>query len=394
MNKKSYILFLPKWYPCRNMPLSGIFIQRHAKAVSSLTDVAVLYAVYDEKLKGKWIEEQEETEDGVWTLRYYYRKTFTGLGFLDKPLKLFLYFLCLHKGYSRIVKQIGRPALIHVHVLLRTGIFAYSKSLFSNIPYIISEHWSGYLKECNAYRGTLRKKLSGFIVRKSSLLTTVSEALKQAMQSRGLQNRTMIIPNVVDTNKFFCQAVQEKKKIRILYIADLIEEVKNISAVLRVVKRLSEQRTGFEFVLIGDGKDKPVYKEYCRKNELLDKIVFMKGYVQPVFIPTYLCESDFLVLFSHFETQGTVLLEAMSCGKPVLAAGTGGMKELVNESNGMLIQPGSEEDLLDKMNFMMDHFQTYKAEAIRKFVTDRFSEKVVAKQFYDVYTSVRNLTEK
>jgi glycosyltransferase involved in cell wall biosynthesis len=394
MTKEPYILFLPKWYPCRNMALSGIFIQRHAKSVSALINVAVLYAIYDGKIK-KWYEKEEEVKDEVLTVRYYYKKEITGLGVIDKTLKFILYFFCLWKGYRYISKVKGKPALLHVHVLLRTGIFAFFIKLFFNINYMISEHWSGYLKECDAYHGLFRKKLTEFIVGNASVITTVSGALKAAMLSHKLFNEYRVIPNVIDTDKFQCALpISRREKVKVICIADLKEEVKNISTVLKVVKTLSEKRNDFELVLVGEGPDENKYRQFCLEKKLLEKIVFMKGYLQPEHIPAAICESDFLLLYSHFETQGTVLLEAMSCGKPVLAAEVGGMKELVNEKNGILVKIKNEQDLYEKLDFMIDNFRRYDSGIIRKYVQDNFSDKIVRDKFYDLYAAVADLKKK
>jgi glycosyltransferase involved in cell wall biosynthesis len=394
MSTKPYILFLPKWYPGRNS-LNGLFIKRHARVISTLTDVVVLYVIYDENTGRKWFEKEDCVEDGVWTLRYYYRKSITGFSGPDKLLKFLIYFLCLIKGYNYVRRKKGRPALIHVHVLLRTGIFAYINKLFSGINYIVSEHWSGYLKESDSYRGWIRKRITELIVKNALCVTTVSEALKNAMLSHNLESDYKVIPNVVDTDKFKCERDRAKKgKASIICIADLKDEVKNISTVLRALKKLAEKRQDFEFILIGEGKDEFLYRRYCEENDLLDKIVFMKGLIAPDLIPGYICQSDFLLLYSHFETQGTVILEAMSCGKPVLAADAGGMKELINDKNGMLVKTKNEQDLYDKLDFMLDNFGGYDPAGIRNYIVDNFSDKVVGKKFYDLYTSFSSIEKK
>jgi glycosyltransferase involved in cell wall biosynthesis len=395
MSKSPYILFLPKWYPCRNMALNGIFIQRHAKSLSSLINVVVLYAIYDDKLKHTWYEKEEEMKDGVWTVRYYYNKNITGLGFIDKVLKFLIYFFCLLKGYRYINHEKGKPLLIHAHVLLRTGIFVYFCKLFLNINYVISEHWSGYLKECGAYAGFIRKKTTEFIVRRALRITTVSEALKNSMLSHGLKGNYSVIPNVVDTDKFLCESVRPiRKKIKVICIADLKDEVKNISAVLNSVKKISEKRNDFELILIGEGPDENKYRQFCIEHGLLDIVVFIRGYIEPALIPSALCESDFLLLYSHFETQGTVILEAMSCGKPVLAAEVGGMKELLNEERGILVKVKNDQDLYEKLNFMLDNFRKYDSVSIRRYVLDNFSDRIVGKKFYDLYTDTIGLEKK
>lgn len=81
---------------------------------------------------------------------------------------------------------------------------------------------------------------------------------------------------------------------------------------------------------------------------------------------------SFLVLPSRFETYGNVLLEAMACGKPVIATKCGGPEEIVSKATGLLCDP-TAVSIGDAIRQLMMDSKNYDAKQIREEVTNRFS---------------------
>jgi len=100
--------------------------------------------------------------------------------------------------------------------------------------------------------------------------------------------------------------------------------------------------------------------------------------------------SDFTVLFSYYETMAVVIAESMACGKPVVASGVGGIPELINSSTGLLVRPGDEDDLLNKINLMINDYKNYDSRYIREYAYNLFSEKAIEEQFLRFYSFVIN----
>ena len=70
---KHKVLFLASWYPSKILPLSGIFVKRHAESVANFCDVAVLHVIQDPNLNDKKIEIETENEKNVFTVRVFYK---------------------------------------------------------------------------------------------------------------------------------------------------------------------------------------------------------------------------------------------------------------------------------------------------------------------------------
>ena len=390
MEPKPYILFLPKWYPCRTDPLNGIFVKRHGKAISAFIDVVVLYVIVDANLKKGIYERVETIEEGMLTVRYYFKKNITGISILDKLLKLFLYTWCSFLGYNSICKtKASKPLLTHVHVFLRPAVIAYFIKVFNGINFIVTEHWTGYLTARNAYKGTARKYITSFVAKRAAGIVPVSEALRNAMVKHNILSNYFVIPNVVDVDRFINQGSAKDEPATILFVGSMIDEHKNVSGMINVMIELRKKRTDFKFVIIGTGIDEAKIMNTIKVNNLEAYIEFL-GYIPNNDLPKYYSVGSFMIMFSQFEIQPTVILEAMACGLPVIAPNIGGISEVINDKNGFVIEPNNAGELEEKICILLDTYKNYNSTDIRNYIVNRFSNEKVGANFYELYLKIAN----
>lgn len=101
-------------------------------------------------------------------------------------------------------------------------------------------------------------------------------------------------------------------------------------------------------------------------------------------------EADALVVPSLEDNLPNTIVEAFACGTPVIAFRTGGIPEIIDHAeNGYLAEAGSVDELTDGLYWLVTHPDPVGLRQIaRQSAEERFSEPVVAGQFYDLY---RNL---
>lgn len=80
-----------------------------------------------------------------------------------------------------------------------------------------------------------------------------------------------------------------------------------------------------------------------------------------------------------------MLLEAMSTGLPVVATRVGGTAEIVDKSNGELVEAGSAEALADGVRRVLDARSTYDPEGMHRTAVHRYGYDAVARAWTDVY---------
>ena len=328
------VLFLSAWYPHRYDAMLGLFVRKHAEAVSRFADVCVLYLYADENVKQFDIVEQ--TTNSVREVYAYY--PFTNKPVLRSLTKAIGYIRAFWRGFAIVRQKFGLPDVVQANVLTRSGVLAYWLKRRFGIPYIIVEHWSRYLPQNFNYKGFARKILTKRSVANASCVLAVSGKLREAMRGLGLMNNNFqLIDNVVDDFFFAAQKIiDSKRKFRFLHVSCFDEKPKNVKGILRAVKNLSQQRFDFELVFVGAGVDWQSAVDYARELGLLEDIVKFTGEVPPAKVCGYFTESDALVMFSRYETAGITFCESWATGTPVISTSVGIIPDCLSDTNGIL----------------------------------------------------------
>src|SRR5690606_16059746 len=106
--------------------------------------VSILQGCGEERNEGPMLEFLFSNEEGLETLRVYFRKY---PGKLGKLLNAWNYFYGNIKGYSMLVARTGKADIHHVHVLTRSGLLPWLIRIGGGVPYLITEHWTRYLPQ-------------------------------------------------------------------------------------------------------------------------------------------------------------------------------------------------------------------------------------------------------
>lgn len=379
------VLFISQWYPHRYDKMFGLFVQKHAQAALLYSQVKVLYVHPDPNIEK--IELIETTKAGLTEIIVYYPAKSDST--FHKFYK-FMFWLKAYKTGFKHLKQIDfSPDIIHSNILTRTGVIALYQKIFNKIPYVITEHWSRYLPIRNSYKGFFRKMITRIVVKNASDVFPVSKNLKDAMLSFNLKNQNYkVINNVVDDFFFEKPTVVHRTKKRILHVSCFDEKAKNVKGILHAIYELSKKRDDFELILIGTGLDFEEVHHYYETISFPKGIIHFLGERKPEEVANWMHNSDLLMLFSNYENAPVVISESLACGKPVLSSNVGGISEQVNESNGLLINARDEVALIEKMNYMLDHYTEYDTDSIRKYAINQYSYMAVGLKLNDEYKRI------
>jgi len=376
------VLFISHWYPHRYDKMYGLFVQKHAEAVSKFCEVQVLCVQPDSNLK--YFEVVETEQNGFKEMMVYYPSKTTNI--YQRTLKTFNYIRAFWIGYNQLRKQGYKPDIVHANVLTRTAVFAYLLKLWKGIPYVVTEHWSRYLATRNGFNGVIRKYITRIVVRNAEAILPVSENLKQAMQAHNLQNDNYIIVNNVVDNFFFEEIPEvHRPKKRMIHVSCFDEQAKNVKGILRATYELTQKRDDFELMLIGTGIDFEAVVNYANSLDFPKGVIYFFGEKTPKEVANWMKNSDFFVLFSNFETAGVVISESLVCGKPVLSTKVGAAPEYINSENGKLINVGDEKALLSEMNYLLDNLDKYNTEDIKNTAREMFSYNHIGEIITKIY---------
>jgi glycosyltransferase involved in cell wall biosynthesis len=118
---------------------------------------------------------------------------------------------------------------------------------------------------------------------------------------------------------------------------------------------------------------------------LLNRSVFFRGEISYTEVAEEVRRSHSFVLFSDAETFSCVTAEALCCGLPVISSSVGALPELVNEENGILVEPKNLKALTGAMKDMVDRYDSFQRNAISKKASDQYGYAAVADSFRQLY---------
>ena len=292
------------------------------------------------------------------------------------------------RQWKKLKHEWGLPDVVQLNVIQKQGLLALWLKKRYRIPYVIIEHWTGYLPEnisvsFKGWHTIVMKK----ICQEAEAVMPVSHQLVKAMQSLGFEaKRWDIIDNVVD-DFFFDTKLRKKDRSKIktlLNITCFDEPHKNVKGLLMAAKKLSERRQDWELVLVGTGADFQEVFAYADSLRFPKGILRWTGELTPQEVAEELQHSDAFVLSSRYETYGVVLAEAAAAGVPILSTPVGIAEEiadLIVPQEIAQYNPQSFSEFIEKILWGNEHHS-------KKINSNqRFSAKQIGAQLKKVYES-------
>ncbi len=162
-----------------------------------------------------------------------------------------------------------------------------------------------------------------------------------------------IIPNGVDLEFFKPEGRIIKRfkdgKINILFVGR-IEERKGLFYLVRAFEKLKKKEKNIRLIVVGEGKEeKEKIEKFIKKRKIQD--IIFEGSAREEDLPKYYRTCDIFCSPAIFgESFGIVLLEAMACGKPIVAFSNTGYKEVLKGKGvNFLVKPKDIEGLEKKL---------------------------------------------
>lgn len=144
---------------------------------------------------------------------------------------------------------------------------------------------------------------------------------------------------------------------------------------------------GAQIIIIGSGPERRNLEKQIYKLNLSNQ-VHLLGQKNKSEIFDYLKSSDAFILPSRHENFSVSVLEAMSCGNPVIATICGGIKECINSSNGLLVGVDDEAQLTKALDDMYFNISKYDRAEIRKNCISKYSPESIVRQLESVYNEI------
>jgi len=177
-------------------------------------------------------------------------------------------------------------------------------------------------------------------------IIAVSEDTKNILIKKyGISDeKVRVIPNVVDTTRFYPLKTKKKIPKSVLYIGR-IDKRKGVHFLLEAAKVVISRDSSIQFYIGGKGKDLSAMKNFVRQKNIAKNIHFL-GFVPDDELNEWYNKVSVAVVPSIFEGFGITCIEAMAAGTPVIGTNVDGLRSIIKQGkNGWLVDYGDIESL-------------------------------------------------
>jgi len=281
-------------------------------------------------------------------------------------------------GTINLIRIVGKYDIdiIHGHYLYPAGFIAVLGGLFTKKKVYVTSHGSDMF--CLYTQHKFMRPIIRFVLKKADVVLAVSESLKEEILKSGIKAK---IPNIekkvrlnwntVNVEEFNIRSDDSKYNFKnelknefnfpkskpiILFVGNIIKR-KNVATIIDAKKQL---KSDCVLVVVGDGPLLNKLKERVDMENIED-VIFTGARND---IANIIQSSNLLILPSYSESFGLVLIEALACGKPVIGSNVGGIKEIITDDVGLLIEPTDSKGLANAIDLilsnkeLMDKFQS------------------------------------
>lgn len=350
MSNKNFLIFT-NLFPYFNDTQGGSFITNRLMIFKSLNIDFNVYAIIPDdtyfvkllkKYSGKKIFDNTKNNFELNGINYNYIKIHRNLLNVIKERtireKIFLQYSkhILEILYDQIKNQNYNLIIAHGMYDPPAGLIAKIFSEKLNIPYIVNCQGS----DIN-YKMQLSPELYIDVFENATKVVFVSNAILEKAKDYGYSgNNAIVSPNGVDLDNF---KLLDKNKIKLElglknkvvgFVANLLP-VKRADKLPEIFYEINKQKE-VDFLVVGDGPLKKEIEQRCKEKNLN---VLFTGKIPHDEIPRYMNAMDVMILPSRNEGFGAVVIEAQSCGVPVVGSDNGGIPEAVG-NGGIIVKEG------------------------------------------------------
>ena len=287
--------------------------------------------------------------------------------------------------FSYMLKKQEKPDIIYAHFLYNIAYAVYLKEKY-NIPLVGMEHWSGVnqskLSSDIIYRGQIAYQGANRII-------AVSNSLKEQIYNHFKRDAT-VIHNMVNEVFFQMPIRKYTNRDKLIYISiGSLFYIKGHDILIKALSEVAQYTLDWELRIVGGGSEEKNLQNLIKQLGLENNIKII-GRRNKQEIISLLYDSDIFILPSRSENFSVAVLEALSAGLPVVATTCGGIRECINEKNGVLVSVEDVSGLAKSILDISKNIELYDKQFIADECKRRFSPSVISKEITDVFREVIN----
>jgi glycogen(starch) synthase len=309
------------------------------------------------------------------------------------------HFRQLYAPQAAIIAPIlaARSDVVHVHLGEDLAVFPIGAAAarLHHLPLVLTVHTSlRHTLAVSDLRSAVLKTLGGPIERwgehSAEAVLVITPRLLRLLLADGVdEHRIHLIPPGVNSSLFegpFEDPFAGIGRPRVLFVGRLAPQ-KGVHTLVAAAGLLEDPSV--RVLLVGDGPERKALEREAERIDAGDRVRFL-GFFAHERLPAAMAHADVLVLPSVYEELGTVLLEAMWAGLPIVASRTGGIPDVIEDGvNGLLVPPGDPEALARAIDRLLaDRALAYRLSEGARARGKDYDWEVLAERVLRVYRGV------
>lgn len=288
------------------------------------------------------------------------------------------------KRLKQVIREF-KPDVVHAHYATSYGLVG---ALSKFHPLVISAWGTDVMKF--PQKNFINKAVLKYNLKKADAICATSYTIKEYLKPV-TSKQVNVIPFGVNIEEFKAKAVNSLfdysafvfgsiKQLEKLYNPDIL--IKSFAAL-----KLKHPEKTIKLLIIGEGSQASYLKQLVVDLNIAEDVVFT-GRIAFSEVSTYYNMLNVLVNISEYESFGVSVVEAMACEKAVIVTNTGGLKEIVENSNfGSLVEVGNIEQTTQEMEkYLLDwDLTTNVGKQAREKVVKKYNWNNNIQQMIDVY---------
>lgn len=369
--------------PSKHHPQWGCFEKDQAEALASLGHKVIVLSV-DARFstnRGK-LGLHHKSENGVEYYNYVVLPAiiFSKLVGEDRYINQ-IKFKCFNKVFNQITKEHGRPDIIYSQFFWNTAMAVKLKESYK-IPVVGIEHLARFN---NSNLSNQDYKWASYAFSGADTTIAVAKTLADNLERR-FHKKFEVVHNMFGPEFEFSEDFSKNlppKPIIFVSAASLVKR-KGFDFLIDSFARASLPKDAWQLNIIGWGEEQHKLEKQI-KDYGLENNIHLLGKMGKVEIAGQLKKSHVYVLPSRNENFSVAILEGLATGLPVLATDCGGIRECIDEKNGIIIPVDDIMAMSIAIKDIISNYSKYNRKDIALNCKNQFSPKAIATQLTEIF---------
>jgi glycosyltransferase involved in cell wall biosynthesis len=380
-----HILVIPSWYSTPKNPIRGSFFREQALALQRAGhQVGLLVPPSKLRTWNGLAEVRRNWRNGSDALTVYddegmatYRIPWWGWWPSVYPAAREGLVL---RAYDRYAAEQGTPDVIHAHSLLYAGVASVFVKQHRQVPVVLTENSTTFVRRL-IFPDQMRRVRAA--LKAIDRAFAVNPIQARVLQSYVPDKTIELIQNSTNIEFFRPPAVPPPDAPFVYSVIANLHRRKGLHILLPAFKQAFAGEN-VHLQVIGDGTSRARLERLTQKLDLQAQVRFL-GQLPRAGVRDAIQRSHAVVSASYFEMLPFNLIEALACGRPIVATRSGGADVLVNERNGLLVPTGDVDALAAALRQMRDTYPQYDTAAIRAETVATYSDDALVARLTGIY---------